>query len=193
MARLSLQTKAVEISLGVDRPSEAPAHLAQARLLLDTGRVEEAFQQADRALSLGADDVMTWDILSGALEALGEMALAAAARERALSFDPDRADLHAGLGRLYEALDRPFDAAARYQRALELDASLVEAHVALSGLFGRAGQFARARTYAEAALALARQAADHHARCAPATPCADARKRGSRQLARALFGSTRPL
>jgi len=175
MARLGLQTKAAEISLGLEGSSGAPAHLAQARLLLDTGRVDEAFQQADRALSLGADDVVTWDILAGALEALGEMALAAAARERALSFDPDRADLHAGLGRLYEALDRPFDAAARYQRALEMDASLVEAHVALSGLFGRAGQFARARAHAEAALALAPNAqgahqnlatiCDHEGRC----------------------------
>ena len=178
MARPGLQTKAAAISLGLEGPSGAPAHLAQARLLLDTGRAAEAFQRADRALALGVDDVVTWDIIAGALEALGEVALAAAARERALSFDPDRADLHAGLGRLYEALDRPFDAAARYQRALALDASLVEAHVALSGLFGRADQFARARAHAEAALALAPDSqgahqnlaaiCDHEGRCGEA-------------------------
>ena len=161
MANPGLQTKAAD-SPELEGPSAAPAHLAQARWLLDNGHAEEAFQHADRALALGADDVATWDIIASVLDALGETALAAAARERALSLDPDRADLHTSLARLYEALDRPFDAAARYQRALALDASLVEAHVALSGLFGRAGQFTRARAHAEAALAQAPAAQGAH-------------------------------
>jgi tetratricopeptide (TPR) repeat protein len=112
MVQASLKTKGE-----LKGPSNALAHLAEARLLLSAARAAEAFQHADRALALGADDAATWDIIAGALEALGEIALAVAARERALSLDPDRSDLHAELGRLYEALDRPFDAAARYQRS----------------------------------------------------------------------------
>ena len=153
-----------EAAVGSD-PASSHALVGFARALLAAGRAAEAFQRADAALALDSDDVEAWRMVAEALEALGEPRLAAQAFARALALAPGACDLHLRLGRLYEALDRPHDAAAQYQAALRLNgdrAAETEAHVGLSGLFGRAGQFAEARTHAEAALALAPEVRGAH-------------------------------
>jgi tetratricopeptide (TPR) repeat protein len=131
--------------------------LDDARELLALGRASEAFALVDAQIRVNPNDAAAWALVTTALSALGETEYAALACVRAVQLAPDCADRRVELGELQEALNRPQEAAAAYEAALTLAPSRgarVAAHVALSGLQGRAGQFATARSHAESALTL---------------------------------------
>jgi tetratricopeptide (TPR) repeat protein len=91
-------------------PGNPEAWRRYGQALLDGGRYEDALVGFERAVELGADDVVTWRLTGHALRGLGRPEEALAAYERAIDKDPGnldtlrlRSQILSGLGRAEEA------------------------------------------------------------------------------------------
>lgn len=102
LARASEPARALEILADAQRlaPSDAEVAGEQGRVLLATGRAEEALAAFGRALALDPSDARTLNNRGTALAALGQSGAARADFERALQLDPCLFDARFNLKRM---------------------------------------------------------------------------------------------
>lgn len=130
------------------------------------GKMSQAVDHYERALSLRPNHVKARHNLGNALVVLGD-SLAAQGRleqavaqyERALSLRPDYAEAHNNLGNALMR-NRPIEAIAHFQRAISLQPNFAEAHNNLALVLSAHGQIDQAIGHFERALLLK---PDYHA------------------------------
>jgi tetratricopeptide (TPR) repeat protein len=120
--------------------------------LLETGRVEEAMADLQKALEINSNDLYAHNDLGEALLQMGRVAEAIAHFQRAMDIDPNFAAVHNNLGDAYLHTGRVKEAIVHLRRALEINPNYFEARKNLRLALGQPGQDNEAIAYYQEAL-----------------------------------------
>jgi tetratricopeptide (TPR) repeat protein len=136
----------------------AGAHYNWGVLLAGAGRFDEAADAFRRALEINPFHPQAHNNLAALLARQGTLGEAATHYQHAISNDPDHRVARFNLGRVLVALGRPREAAEHFGRLLEPeDEDTPRFTYALATAWLAAGESAKARTYGEQALEIARR------------------------------------
>jgi tetratricopeptide (TPR) repeat protein len=116
-------------------------------LLMQTGRVEEAVAQFQKATALTADFTAARSNLGGALAKLGRLDEALRELRKALELDGRYAPAHYNLGLVLSRREDVEGAIREWRSALELDPKYAEAHHSLGDALYAQGRTAEALTH----------------------------------------------
>lgn len=96
--------------------------------LIQTGRVLEAVEEAERAVQAHASIYPLWELLGVAARRAGRQALALAALERAVTIDPKQPSGHNNLGNALRDANQHPRAITAYEKAISIRPDYPEAH-----------------------------------------------------------------
>jgi tetratricopeptide (TPR) repeat protein len=125
-------------------PAAAPAYNDLGVLLLQTGRVQEAVAQFERAAALKPDFAAARASLGGALARLGRLDEALVQLHQALASDAAYAPAHYNLGLVLGRRGDAQGAIREWRSALSLDPKYAEAHISLGDVLDAQGLTAEA-------------------------------------------------
>ncbi len=108
----------IERSIALDPQANRYGNLA--KVLLETGRLEEASQAVNRALALDSTSADSLNVLGQLLIAQKRFEEAAAAFEKAIKLNPRHAEAYNNMGSLLEIQGRVNEAAPYYYKAITL-------------------------------------------------------------------------
>lgn len=111
--------------------------------LLDSGRVADAVDLAQKAVAANASDAEVWSILGLAYSQFGEPDKAIQAQKRAIDLRPNEGAYHCALANVYESMEQWQPALQCYERACAIDDSV------LMYLASRGVVLVKMRQYAE--------------------------------------------
>ncbi len=123
-------------------------------MLAESGKLDEAIAQFQKAVDLLPDHAAAWNNLGYAYMEKSRVADAVNSLQRALAVQPDFPDAHNNLGRAYAYVGRYRDAAAQYELAIKEQPNLADAHFNYGNLFVRAGGIKEAINQYEVVLAI---------------------------------------
>jgi len=109
------------------QPDFTHAHFNLARILIKTGRINEAVAELKRTIQIDPDHVGALNMLGMALGRQQKFAEAQAHLERAVRLDPNHAEARSNLGAAYAGQGRLREAIAQFEAALRIDPDNPEA------------------------------------------------------------------
>ena len=116
------------------------AHNNLGRLLLNTGRGDEAMVHFRQTFQIKPDYADAYYNLGTALAGKGQLQEATSCFEKALRINPDLAQAHYNLATALVRLDRPEEAAEQYRSVLRRQPDFTEAHFQLALTLSRLGR-----------------------------------------------------
>jgi tetratricopeptide (TPR) repeat protein len=135
-------------------PTSVALHNDIAMLHLRLGRHEQAVEHFAAAAKLDPRSSVTHFNLGTALTLAGRLSEAMGQFSLALKLDPSYAQAHNNLGNILLGMGRTGEALPHLEEAVQLDPSNVQARFSLAEAFAAGGDWTRARTMAQSALAL---------------------------------------
>jgi serine/threonine protein kinase/Flp pilus assembly protein TadD len=126
------------------RPDSAAAHTNLGSALADTGQLDEAIQEYQRALDVDLTYAKVHNNLGTALEAKGQLDEAIAEYRKALSLGLKLALVHNNLGSALADTGQLDEAIQEYQKAIDVDPTHAKAHSNLGSALRDKGQLDKA-------------------------------------------------
>jgi tetratricopeptide (TPR) repeat protein len=142
-------------------PGNPRAHCLLGNALFQAGKVQDAIEQYERALSLQRDYADAHNDLGMALIEQGRLQEAISQYEQALQVGPD-AGVHNNMGVALMRLGRLQEAVSQYQQALQLRPDYAEAHNNLGIALVRLGKVQEAMVHWQRALEIMPDCAEAH-------------------------------
>lgn len=130
--------------------------------LATQGRVDEAIEHYEHALSLNPDDALAHNNLGLMLASQGWPNEAIFHYECALSLNPEDATAHYNLGNMFKAQGRLDEAITQYERALSLNPDDARSHNNIGLVLASQGRLDEATSHYQRALSLNPDAANAH-------------------------------
>jgi tetratricopeptide (TPR) repeat protein len=149
-------------TLACTSDENALAHSNLGNFLLGRGRLDEAIEEARKALAIRPDDIIAHNCIGLAFLQKGQINEAMSHFEDDLKSKPDYASAHNNLGAALFQIGRADDAITHLQRAVELDPNLPDAHNNLGGALFQIGRTDDAITHLQRALELDPNLPDAH-------------------------------
>lgn len=110
-------------------------------ILLHNGRPLDAIPLLEQAIKAAPRDPAAYNVLGGALRAIGDFERAVDVYKKALRSDGDFTDGHFNLANTYRDLNRLDEAAAHYAKAVALEPAFADAHFNLGLTFNALERF----------------------------------------------------
>jgi tetratricopeptide (TPR) repeat protein len=142
--------------------NNAVAHYNLGRMLLQSGRLDEAIQQFRKTLEIDPHSVKAHNDYGAALLRLDRVNEAMARFRRALELDPNYPDAHNNLGSALLQSGRVDEALVCFQKTLEIEPDYAPAHVNLGIAHLRRGNVDAAISHYRSALKITPDSADVH-------------------------------